>query len=77
MKYLSGEEIRVGDKVLYHSAAGEIEFVVEKLVGDPVRDWHMEDAGPGVMVVEPKVFGRVYLPEREIDEDLVFVSRGT
>jgi len=39
MRYQSGEEIRKGDKVLFHGEPGEIEFVVDKLVGDPVVDW--------------------------------------
>ena len=75
MKYQSGEEIREGDRVLFHGEPGEIEFVVEGLVGDPVKDWHMEDARPGVMVLEPKVFGRCFLSDTEEAEDLILVSR--
>lgn len=48
MKYQSGEEIRKGDKVLFHGEPGEIEFVADKLVGDPAMDWHMREQGPGV-----------------------------
>ena len=76
MKYHSGEEIRKGDRVLYHGEPGEVEFVVEKLVGDPAVDWHMKEQGPGIMVLEPKFFGRVYTCQTEDDEDLQFVSRG-
>ena len=47
MKYKSGEEIRKGDRVLFHGETGEIEFVAEKFTGDPAMDWHVED-GPGV-----------------------------
>lgn len=71
MKYKSGEEIRKGDRVLFHGETGEIEFVAEKFTGDPAMDWHVED-GPGVMVLEPKHFGRAFL--RNLDH-LVFVSR--
>jgi hypothetical protein len=35
----------------------------------------MKENGPGVMVHEPKVFGRVYLRETDGVEDLIFVSR--
>lgn len=76
MKYQSGEEIRKGDRVLFHGEPGEIEFVVEKLVGDPAMDWHMKEQGPGVMILAPKSLGRVYTSDTENDEDLEFVSRG-
>ena len=75
MKYQSGEEIRKGDKVLFHGEPGEIEFVVDKLVGDPAMDWYMKEEGPGVMVVEPKHFGRAFLRDTHNAEDLKFVSR--
>ena len=76
MKYRSGEEIRKGDRVLYHAEPGEVEFVVEKFVGGPAMDWHMNEEGPGVMVFEPKFFGRVCISDTENDEDLEFVSTG-
>ena len=41
VKYQSGEEIRKGDRVLFHGEPGEIEFVAEKLVGDPAVDWDL------------------------------------
>jgi hypothetical protein len=74
LKYQSGEEIRKGDRVLFHGEPGEIELVVTRM-GDPATDWYMENEGPGVMVLEPKAHGRVYLPQPEKSEDLVFVSR--
>lgn len=74
-KYQSGEEIRKGDHVLFHGQPGEIEFVVDRYVGDPATDWYIENEGPGVMVIEPKVFGRAYIQRTEKSEDLVFVSR--
>ena len=70
MKYQSGQGIRKGDKVLFHGQPGEIEFVVERLVGDPAIDWHMRQQGPGVMGLEPKHFGRAYIRETENAEDL-------
>ena len=75
MKYKSGEEIRKGDRVLFHGEPGEIEFVAEKLVGDSAVDWNIKENGPGVMIVEPKVFGHAYIRDTENNEDLEFVSR--
>ena len=76
MRYQSGEEIRKGDKVLFHGEPGEIEFVVDQLSGDPAIDWHLKEQGPGVMVLEPKHFGRAYIRDTENAEDLQLVSRG-
>jgi hypothetical protein len=74
MKYKSGEEIRKGDRVLFHGEPGEIEFIVDRLVGDPAMDWYLEQ-GPGVMVLEPKVFERAFIRDTENTEDLVLVCR--
>jgi len=74
--YQSGQEIRRGDRVLFHGEPGEIEFVVREAVGDPATDWYMTKFGGGVMVAESKVFGHVFLSETNTDEDLVFVARG-
>ena len=76
MRYQSGEEIKTGDKVMFHGEPGVIEFVVDRFVGDPAMDWHMKENGPGVMVLEPKHFGRVYIRDTENTEDLELVSRG-
>jgi hypothetical protein len=54
--------------VTYGGHAGEVEWVIEGLVGDPERDWLFQQSGAGVMVL---VFGRVYLKRPEDDEDLV------
>jgi len=75
MKYQSGEEIRKGDRVLFHGEAAEIEFIAEGPVGNPAMDWNVKHNGPGVMILEPKFFGRVYIRDSEASEDLVFVSR--
>ena len=73
--YQSGEEIKKGDRVLFHSEPGEIEFVADALIGDPAMDWYVQEHGGGVMVIEPKCFGRAFLTETHTAEDLVFVSR--
>jgi hypothetical protein len=75
MKYKSGEEIRKGDKVLFHGAPGKVEFIVDALIGDPAMDWYMKEHGPGVMVAEVKA-GRTFVNNTEAAEDLEFVSRG-
>jgi len=73
--YQSGEEIKKGDRVLFHGEPGEIEFVADPLVNDPETKWYVQEEGAGVMVVEPKVFGRAFISHTKQDEDLVFVSR--
>lgn len=75
LKYLSGETVLPGDIVEYHGDRGQVEVVVRGLTGDAANDWHFKTNGPGVMVLEPKHFGRVYITDLEGDEDLVFVSR--
>jgi hypothetical protein len=74
-KYQSGEGIKKGDRVMFHGEPAEIEFVVDKLVGDPSMDWYVQERGGGVMVLEPKVFGSVFLHETQDLEDLVFLAR--
>jgi hypothetical protein len=55
--------------------AGVIELVVEALTREPEEDWLFETNGAGIMVAEPKVFGRVYLHDPHEEEDLLFVGR--
>lgn len=73
--YRSGEEIRPGDRVLFHGEPAQIEFVLDGEHNPD--DWPAEDYGRGVMVAEPKVFGHAFLPEDTLatSEDLEFVSR--
>jgi hypothetical protein len=75
LKYLSGEEIKKGDRVLYHGEPGRIELVASEL-GNPETDWFMQEYGGGVMVLEREM-GRTFLPADQLDddEDLEFVSR--
>jgi len=40
-------------------------------------NWYVQELGGGVMIVEPKVFGRLFLPPPVSDyDDLEFVPRG-
>lgn len=75
LTYQSGETIESGDRVTYGGNAGTIELVVQGLTGDPEQDWLFETNGAGIMVAEPKVFGRVYLREPHEEEDLLFIGR--
>lgn len=77
LRYHTGEEIHLGDRVTFAGSPSTIELVVARKTGDPADDWHFEKNGAGVMVAEsePKLFGRVYLPSPENEEDLLFVSR--
>jgi hypothetical protein len=75
--YQSGDEIRKGDRVLLHGEPGEVELVLR---GDNnPEDWPGPEYGRGIMIVEPKVFGRLFIAEKDIADyvDLVFVSRAT
>ena len=74
-KYQSGEGIRKGDRVMFHTEPGEIEFVADELTGDPATDWYVREYGGGAMILERKVFGRVFLQEIGDAEDLVLVAR--
>ena len=75
LTYASGERIEVGDHVRYDGELGQIEFVVESPAGVPDVDWYFGELGPGVMVREPKVFGRVYVADTRNDALLEFVER--
>jgi hypothetical protein len=74
--YRSGELIKTGDRVRLHGEPGEIEFVADP-VEDP-NDEFVKQCGGGVMIVEPKVFGTLFV-EAPVSqyEDLEFVSRGS
>ncbi len=50
----SGEEIRRGDRVLFHGNAAEIDFVAcDPNDPDPLVAWHMKESGGGVMILDP------------------------
>jgi hypothetical protein len=74
--YESDVEIRKGDRVLFHGEPGKIELVASE-VGDPETDWYIQEYGGGVMVLEPKFFGRAFIPADQLHEteDLEFVAR--
>lgn len=72
LTYVSGEEIRSGDRVLYHGEPGQVEFVAKH--GDAESAWYIEHCGEGCIILTPS-FGRVFATKG--DEDLEFVARAT
>ena len=52
LTYMTGEEIKKGDRVLFHREPGEIELVADPLVPDPETDWFVQEYGNGVMILE-------------------------
>jgi hypothetical protein len=73
--YQSGEQIKQGDRVTYHGEPGEIQFVGDKIVGDAAIDWHVTEQGGGVMIIEPKVFGHVFVHDTANEEDLILIAK--
>jgi hypothetical protein len=74
--YQSGEQIKAGDHVSLHREPAQIEFIADRL--DDPHGWFCKRYGGGVMVVEPNVFGRLFI-EAPVShyEDLQFVSRSS
>jgi hypothetical protein len=75
LSYASGDDIMAGDRVQYWGEPGEVECVVQPAVAQPELDWYLQTYGPGAMVIEPKVFGRVYVTEPGADGKLVLLAR--
>jgi hypothetical protein len=71
-KHQAGEKIMKGDRVLFHGNSGEIERVASH-PSDPETDCYYDAYGGGVMVPEPKAFGRTFLTDTEHAEDLMLV----
>jgi hypothetical protein len=74
LKYRSGEEIKKGDRVLFHRNPAQIEFVACH-PAEAETDWYIQEFGGGVMILDPMVSGRTFVQADQIDEDLEFVSR--
>ena len=79
LKYRSGEQIRKGDRVLFHGNPAEIEIVSsDPNDPDPEAAWFMKEYGGGVLVRDPMVSGRTFIRADGLAEyeDLEFVSPG-
>ena len=76
LKYRSGEEIKKGDRVLFHGNPAEVELVAADPC-DPQAQWFVREYGGGVMVLDPHVSARTFIPTGQLAdyEDLEFVSR--
>jgi hypothetical protein len=80
LKYRTGEEIRRGDRILFHGNPAEIEAVASEAFCDPddaATAWYVQAYQGGVMILDPMVSGRTFIRAGEISEyeDLEFVSR--
>ena len=73
--YISGEEVRAGDQVRYHGEPATIEFVATEKIGDPALDWYIDRFPGGGFMINAKSMGRVFVTDRDADEDLELVSR--
>ena len=76
LRYQSGEEIRKGDRVLFHGIEAEIGLVACDPT-DPEADWYIREFGGGVLILDPLASGHTFVPLAQLDEyeDLRFVSR--
>ena len=72
--YRSGQEVKQGDVVLLHGEPGHVEVVADPSTSPD--DYLVKEHGGGVMIFEPKNFGRLFLSQPHAYEDLDFVSRG-
>jgi len=74
--YRSGEEIKTGDRVRFHGNPAEIELVATD-PNDSEQAWYVKEFGGGVMISNPMVSGRSFIPKDQLAkyEDLEFVSR--
>lgn len=71
--YKSGDEVQEGDWIIYQGEKGEIEFLADPSVVP--HDWYVTEFGGGVMVSEPRVFGRVFIPDPANAEELRLLAR--
>jgi hypothetical protein len=76
LHYQSGEEIKSGDRVLFHGNPAEIQLVATDSA-DPNQAWYVQECAGGVMILDPAVSGRTFIAANQISdyEDLEFVSR--
>jgi len=76
LRYQSGEQIQKGDHVLFHRNPATLELVASAL-GNEETDWYVQEFGGGVLIRDPMVSGRTFIPadQNAEYEDLEFVSR--
>jgi hypothetical protein len=76
LRYQSGEEIKKGDRVLFHRNPATVELVASTPATAETA-WYVDEYGGGVMILDPLVSGRTFIHADQIPEceDLEFVSR--
>jgi hypothetical protein len=69
MKYLSGEEILVGDEVLIENGktTGIVETIIESQ--KEMEQWNVEESG---VLIKAAPFGLVFWPHSNSDDPIVF-----
>jgi len=69
MKYLSGEEILVGDEVLIENGKtpGIVEIIIESQ--KEMKQWNVEESG---VLIKAAPFGLVFWPLSNNDDPIVF-----
>ena len=65
----------MGDQIIYDDELGEVDFVVSEKRGDVAMDWYIDQFPDGGVMITASTFGKVFLSEDDIDEDLRLVSR--
>jgi hypothetical protein len=76
LRYQSGEEIKKGDRVLFHLQPAEVELVVTN-ADDPISAWYIEEFGGGVLIRDPRDPNPTFIHAAGIPdyEDLEFLRR--
>ncbi len=76
LKYRSGEEIRKGDRVLFHGNPAQVGLAASDPT-DPEAAWYIQEFGGGVLILDPMMSGRIFIVRDQLDEyeDLEVVSR--
>jgi hypothetical protein len=76
LHYTSGEEIKKGDRVLLGGSPAEIEEVADPEAPEAAEDWYLQNEGPGVLIREPKIHGRVFINSSGSSwDDVLFIGR--
>jgi hypothetical protein len=76
LKYLTGEDMRRGDRILFNGNPAEIKFVASD-PNDPTARWYVEEFGGGILILDPMRSGRTFIHADSLGdyEHLEFVSR--
>lgn len=75
MKYMTGEDIMLNDRVAYPDGLGFVEKIFVKHT-DEARQWDDSFYEHGAIMIRFDNGGRLALWETENDEDLEFLARG-